>query len=122
MTTDMITPTSDRADWRPVEAEELAEDEVPVPDHPAWAADAGMPPTGELIQTLTEHFAARAVLENDPALGLVAVILDEAPLGVAARVAAILWDIETAEIDPLGVVERIVRDAIIAAHVAEGAR
>lgn len=101
------------------DAGDAGDGELHVPDHPAWAAETeGMPPTGELIRILTQHFAARALLEQDLALALVAVILDEAPRGVAARVAAILWDIETAEIDPLGVVERVARDLVLAKHVA----
>lgn len=86
-------------------------DELVVPPHPAGVEWVN---TAALIQAMTVHFALRATAEQDPALGLVAVILDEAPCGVAAKVAAILCDVEEAKVDPLGVVERIALDAIIA--------
>jgi hypothetical protein len=93
----------------------LATDRVPVPPHPARHADH-IPPTAELVRSMTVHFAARSLTEQDAALGLLAVVLDEAPLGVAARVAAILWDVETAALDPLGVVELVARDLLVASQ------
>lgn len=92
---------------------------IDVPLHPAQVG--GMPRTADLVRAMTAHFAARSLAEQDQALGLLAVILDEAPAGVAARVAATLWDVETAALDPLGVIERIVRDHLIAEHARTAA-
>jgi hypothetical protein len=76
------------------------------------AHDAAPAGASELVRSMTVHFAVRAIAEQDPALGLIAVILDEATADVAAAVAGILREVETAAVDPLGVVERVARDLL----------
>ena len=70
------------------------------------------PDASALVRDMTVHFAVRAIAEQDVALGLIAVVLDEASAEVAEAVAAILRDIDAAAIDPLGVVERVARDLL----------